>query len=57
MQKTEKTKEILLAENGYEVFRVVREGMNKRPIQLYDLIILDLGMPIMDGYQAANKIK
>ena len=57
MQKTEKIKEILLAENGYEVFRVVREGMNKRPIKLYDLIILDLGMPIMDGYQAANKIK
>ena len=50
MQKTGKTKEIFLAENGYEVFRKVRLGINKRPIQLFDLIILDLGMPIMDGY-------
>jgi len=50
MQKTGNTKEIFLADNGYEAFRKVREGINNKPIQLFDLIILDLGMPIMDGY-------
>ena len=35
--------------NGFEAFEMVK---NKQ----YDLIVLDLNMPIMNGYQAANKI-
>ena len=40
------------AENGYEALcKVQKNGKN-----FYDLIILDINMPIMGGIEALNKI-
>lgn len=41
---------IITAENGYEAVKITND-MNP------DLIIMDLMMPVMDGYEAAAKIK
>lgn len=42
--------EVELAGNGLEVVEMSRKKM-------YDLILMDLQMPLMDGYQALEKIK
>ena len=44
------------AKNGYEAFMKVKEALGYVPADYFDLIVMDLGMPIMDGYQAAQKI-
>jgi CheY-like chemotaxis protein len=41
---------IFSAQNGYQAFQ-------KATQQQMDLIIMDLNMPIMDGFTAARKIK
>ena len=43
--------EVITAINGHDALERVLESENK-----FDFIILDLTMPIMDGYDAAQKI-
>ena len=45
------------AKNGFEAFKKVQDALQKDPREFFDLVILDLSMPIMDGYEAAKKIK
>ncbi len=41
---------IVEAENGQEAFNIAQQ-------QAFDLILMDIRMPVMNGYQAAEKIK
>ena len=47
------------ATNGKEAVDLVKlnENKNKGKSLYYDLILLDLDMPICDGYEACSKIK
>ena len=45
-----------LAINGFEAVREINENLAMEPKEFFDLVILDLGMPIMDGYEACSKI-
>ncbi|MEP7136764.1 MAG: response regulator [Chloroflexota bacterium] len=49
----------VLERAGYEVFLAVngRDGVDAARLQKPDLILMDLGMPEMDGWMAAGKIK
>ena len=49
----------VLERAGYEVFLAVngRDGVAAARFQKPDLILMDLGMPEMDGWVAAEKIK
>jgi CheY-like chemotaxis protein len=42
--------EIIIAENGAEALQITAA---KRP----DLILMDLGMPVMDGWEATRRLK
>lgn len=42
--------EIYVAENGYEGVKVIKE-------QIFDLVLMDIQMPVMNGYEAAKKIR
>jgi CheY-like chemotaxis protein len=42
--------------NGFEAYKRVNESFFENSV-LYDLVVLDLNMPIMDGYKACEKIK
>ena len=42
-----------IAKNGYEVFEKVKNLKNQTR---YDVILLDLNMPIMNGYEACTNI-
>ena len=44
------------AMNGQEAFQKVMESFNMEPQKFYDLIILDLHMPICDGFDACDKV-
>lgn len=48
-----------LLEDDYEVIMAVDggEGVRKAEQERPDLILMDLGMPVMDGWQATRKIK
>ena len=50
VQLLEDEYEIVIAENGAEALRMTDE---KRP----DLILMDLGMPVMDGWEATRRLK
>jgi serine phosphatase RsbU (regulator of sigma subunit) len=49
----------LLKKNGYEVILAVdgKDAVNKFHEHAVDLVFMDVMMPIMDGYEAASKIK
>src|ERR1700704_5852130 len=42
---------VLKASNGYEAVKLLNDGRHA------DLVLLDLEMPVMDGYSAVKKIK
>jgi len=42
--------------NGFEALHLVRQSLGKSKEDLYDIIILDLNMPISNGYDACSKI-
>ena len=44
------------AANGQEALELVKRTMQDSTVGTYDLILLDLDMPIMDGYTACEKI-
>ncbi|GAB4432182.1 MAG: response regulator [Anaerolineales bacterium] len=50
---------IMLEHNGYETFLAVngRDGVDAARKQQPDLIVLDMMMPEMDGWHAAEKLK
>ena len=47
---------VTMAVNGFEAVKVVNNNLQKTPKEFFDLVLLDLGMPIMDGYEACSKI-
>ena len=49
----------ILERAGYDVFLAVngRDGVSAARLQKPDLILMDLGMPEMDGWIAAKKLK
>ena len=49
----------VLERAGYDVFLAVngRDGVDAARLQKPDLILMDLGMPEMDGWTAAQKLK
>lgn len=49
----------ILERAGYDVFLAVngRDGVDAARLQKPDLILMDLGLPEMDGWQAAEKLK
>ena len=49
----------ILERAGYDVFLAVngRDGVDAARLQQPDMILMDLGMPEMDGWDAAGKIK
>lgn len=49
----------ILERAGYDVFLAVngRDGVDAARLQHPDMILMDLGMPEMDGWSAAEKIK
>ena len=49
----------VLERAGYDVFLAVngRDGVSAARFQKPDLILMDLGMPEMDGWDAAEKIR
>lgn len=49
----------ILERAGYDVFLAVngRDGVAAARLQKPDLILMDLGMPEMDGWDAAQKLK
>jgi len=51
--------EIKLTKAGFEVITAVngQEGLDKAKSEYPDLVIMDVMMPVMDGFTAASKIK
>jgi CheY-like chemotaxis protein len=49
----------LLEKSGYEVIAAHdgREGIEKATNEQPDLIVLDIQLPLMDGYAVANRLK
>ena len=49
----------ILERAGYDVFLAVngRDGVDAARLQQPDMILMDLGMPEMDGWEAAEKLK
>ncbi|MHB8482694.1 MAG: response regulator [Nitrospiria bacterium] len=49
----------LLKKQGYEVITAAngREGVEKACLEKPDLILMDVLLPVMDGYEALRKIK
>ena len=44
--------EVTTADNGL----LALEKVSNKPVCYYDLILMDINMPIMDGFEAADKI-
>lgn len=50
---------VILEHGGYDAFLAMngREGVDAARLQKPDLILMDLGLPEMDGWNATQKIK
>jgi CheY-like chemotaxis protein len=48
-----------LEEEGYEVFAVGnnQEALNRFPEGKFDLVVMDIGMPVMDGLEALTRLR
>ena len=46
---------VVVAHNGFEAFKEVQKSLTS-PETSFDMILLDLNMPICDGYEACRKI-
>jgi len=45
------------ATNGYDAFQTVKNSiLSRKEEELFDLVVLDLNMPIENGYEAAAMI-
>ena len=56
--------EVVVAINGHEAFEIVLETLTgqggelmTKYHQIFDLVILDLNMPISDGFESCKNIK
>ena len=49
--------QVLKAYNGFEAFELVKQSIQMEGNEIIDLIILDLQMPISNGYDACRKIE
>ena len=45
--------EVMIAENGLEAY----DAVQAKPKNYFDVILLDINMPIMDGFQTMDKIR
>lgn len=50
LQKIDKSMDVDIANNGVDVLKMVER-------KDYDIILMDLSMPVMDGYEATKKLK
>ena len=45
-----------VAQNGFEAYNMVLKSMQDKNNSLFDLIVLDLNMPISNGYETCKNI-